>query len=117
VLHEKGTVAVPTAGGEPRPIYRVSTPAVTWSGNGKFFYVGVLATSLTSPGKTVALPVPSGKTFPELPPAGILGLEEAKALSGARILDGWNIAPGPDPSVYAYMKATVHRNLYRIPVP
>jgi DNA-binding winged helix-turn-helix (wHTH) protein/Tol biopolymer transport system component len=116
VLLQSRTVALPTAGGHPRPIYRVSTPAVTWSADGRFFYIGVQATSLTSLGKTVALPVPSGQTFPELPAEGILGLEEAKALSGARILDGWNIAPGPDPSVYAFIKTTVHRNLYRVPV-
>ena len=111
------TVAVPTRGGNPRPIYRVGTPAVAWSANGKFLYVGVRAGSLVNRGKTVAIPVPPGKTLPDLPPAGILGLEEAKALPGARILDGWNIAPGPDPSIYAYTKTTVHRNLYRVPIP
>ena len=111
------TVALPTEGGDPRTIYRVSTPAVAWSADGKFFYVGVQTTSLNSVGKTVAIPVPPGQMLPDLPPSGIRGLEEAKALPGAIVLDGWDIAPGPDPSVYAYTKTTVHRNLYRIPVP
>jgi DNA-binding winged helix-turn-helix (wHTH) protein/Tol biopolymer transport system component len=116
-LLQGSTVAVPTLGGDPRPIYRNSTPAVRWSADGKFLYVGVQGSSLTSAGKTVAIPVPTGKTLPELPPSGILGLEDAKALPGARVLDQWNIAPGPDPSLFAYTKTIVHRNLYRIPVP
>jgi hypothetical protein len=117
VLLSGRVVAVPTAGGDPRPIYRNSTPAVRWSADGKFFYLGVQGRSLTSDGKTVAIPVPPGETLPQLPPAGILGLEEATALPGARVLDRWDIAPGPDPSVFAYTKTAVHRNLYRIPLP
>jgi hypothetical protein len=33
-----------------------------------------------------------------------------------RLLDGWFLSPGPEPSVFAYVKTTMHRNLYRIPV-
>jgi DNA-binding winged helix-turn-helix (wHTH) protein/Tol biopolymer transport system component len=117
VMLGEGTVVLPTAGGNPRPVYRTSTPAVAWSADGKYFYLGVQARSLASLGKTVVLPVPPGKTLPELPRSGILGMDEAKALPGARILDGWDIAPGPDPSVFAYTKTTVHRNLYRISIP
>jgi DNA-binding winged helix-turn-helix (wHTH) protein/Tol biopolymer transport system component len=112
-----GTVAVPTAGGDPRQILRYSTPAVRWSADGKFFYLGVQGNSLTSAGTTVAIPVPPGESLPDLPPSGIGGLEDAKALPGARVLDRWNIAPGPDPSIFVYTKTTVHRNLYRIPIP
>ena len=110
------TVAVQTAGGDPRRIYPYSSTA-RWSPDGKFFYLGIEPRSLASPGKTVALPVPPGETLPRLPDSGVLGLEHARALPGARILDGSDISPGPDPSVFAYTKTTVHRNLYRIPVP
>lgn len=112
-----GTVAVPTAGGDPRAIVRHSTQAVRWSADGRFFYIGVQGNSLTSAGTTVAIPVPPGKSLPDLPPAGISGLEDARALPGARVLDRWNIAPGPDPSVFVYTKTTVQRNLYRIAIP
>ena len=114
---QEGTVVLPTTGGDPRPVYRTSNPAVAWSADGKYFYLGVRATSLSDLGKTVVLPVPLGGMLPELPASGILGLQEAQALPGARFLDAWAIAPGPDPSVFAYTKTTVHRNLYRIPVP
>jgi len=58
----------------------------------------------------------AGQTLPELPPSGILGLDDAKALPGARLIDGWGVLPGPDPSVFAYVKTTVHGNLFRIPL-
>jgi len=61
--------------------------------------------------------VPPGDTLPALPDSGVLGLEHAKTLPGGRILEGWDIAPGPDPSVFAFTKTIVHRNLYRVPVP
>jgi hypothetical protein len=54
---------------------------------------------------------------PKLPSSGIRGPEDAKTIPGTRLLDGWFISPGPEPSVIAYVKTAVHRNLYRIPVP
>jgi hypothetical protein len=109
-------MAVPTTGGDARLICPGACP-VQWAPDGKFFYVGVVPRSLSSPGKTVAIPVPPGQTLPELPASGIRALEDAKAFPGARVLDGWDISPGLDPSVFAYAKTTVHRNLYRIPLP
>jgi hypothetical protein len=108
--------AVSTAGGESRLICPGACP-VQWAPDGRFFYVGVEYRSLSSAGRTVAIPIPPGKTLPELPVSGIRGPEDVKAFPGARLLEGWDIAPGPDPSVFAYTKTTVHRNLYRIPVP
>jgi hypothetical protein len=32
-------------------------------------------------------------------------------------IDAYGISPSPDPAVYAYIKTTMHRNLFRIPVP
>jgi hypothetical protein len=33
------------------------------------------------------------------------------------MIDAYEISPGPDPSVFAYVKTTVHRNLFRIALP
>jgi hypothetical protein len=109
-------VAFPTREGSPRRIC-ANECAVSWAPDGKFLYLGVERSSRTSTGKTVAIPVPPGQTFPNLPASGIRGIEDAKALPGARVLDRYDISPGLDPSVYAYTKTTVHRNLYRISVP
>ena len=53
---------------------------------------------------------------PHLPPLGIQNLSEALSFPGARVVERYDISPGSDPSVYAYVKSTVHRNLYRIPL-
>ena len=108
-------VAVPAVEGDARLICPGYCPA-QWAPDGKFFYVGAVASSRNGPGKTIAIPAPPGRTLPDLPEAGIRGLEDAKAFPGAVVLEGWDISPGLDPSVFAYVKMTVHRNLYRIPL-
>jgi hypothetical protein len=110
------SMAVPVDGGPPRRLCRGGC-FVNWSPDGKFLYVALERPSRTSSGKTVAIPIRSGEIFPKLPPFGIYGMDDAALFPGSRVIDGWNISPGPDPSVYAYVKATVHRNLFRIPVP
>jgi hypothetical protein len=107
--------AIPIKGGSSR---RVCTwCSVDWAPDGKFFYIGFAPNSRTTRSKTLAIPVPAGETFPKLPSSGIREPEDAKVIPGTRALDGWFISPGPEPSVFAYVKTTVHRNLYRIPVP
>jgi Tol biopolymer transport system component len=107
--------AIPIEGGSSRRI--CSWCSVDWAPDGKFFYIGVAPNSQTTRSKTLAIPVPAGETLPKLPSSGIRGPEDAKAIPGTRLLDGWFIAPGPEPAVFAYVKTTMHRNLYRIPLP
>jgi len=106
--------AIPIEGGSSRRI--CSWCSVDWAPDGKFLYVGLAPNSLTTSGKTLAIPIPAGEALPNLPSSGIRGPEDAKAFPGARLLDAWGISPGPDPSVFAYTKTTVHRNLFRIPL-
>lgn len=109
------TMALPVGGGAPRRICVASCP-VAWAPDGRFFYVGAAPGSRLSPGKTLAIPLAPGEMFPELPASGIRVPDDVAAFPGARVLDGWQISPGPDPSVFAYVKTTVHRNLFRIPL-
>ncbi|MFN0103175.1 MAG: winged helix-turn-helix domain-containing protein [Bryobacteraceae bacterium] len=111
-----GTLAVPTEGGAPRWICRDSGLPAAWAPDGKFLYVSVRRKSRGSPGKTLAIPIPWGQALPNLPPAGICGLDVEAAFPGARVIEAWNVSPGPNPSVFAYVKATTQRNLFRIPV-
>jgi DNA-binding winged helix-turn-helix (wHTH) protein/Tol biopolymer transport system component len=109
------TIAVPTNGGAPR---RVCGACVAkWAPDGKFFYVSVRAPSQKDRGKCVAIPVPPGETLPALPEKGIQSLADGMALSGARVVEEADITPGPDPSTFAYVKTSVHRNLFRVPLP
>jgi Tol biopolymer transport system component len=107
--------AIPVRGGSSQRI--CTWCSAEWAPDGKFFYIGLAPNSRTTRSKTLAIPVPAGETLPKLPSSGIRGPEDAKAIPGTRLLDGWFISPGPEPSVFAYVKTTMHRNLYRIPVP
>jgi DNA-binding winged helix-turn-helix (wHTH) protein/Tol biopolymer transport system component len=111
-----GTLAVPTDGGAPRWICRGCGLATAWAPDGKFLYVSLRRESRGSPAKTVAIPIPQGQTLPNLPPSGIQGLDLETAFPRAHVIEAWNISPGPEPSVFAYVKTTTHRNLFRIPL-
>ena len=103
-----GTVAVPTTGGAAQLICRGGCAPVNWSENGQFLYV-------TQPqGRTAAIPLRPGETLPRLPPSGLDGLDILVAFPGTRLIETRRISPGPDPTVYAYVRTAVHRNLFRI---
>jgi DNA-binding winged helix-turn-helix (wHTH) protein/Tol biopolymer transport system component len=108
-----GGLAVPVTGGSPRRV--CGGCPINWSADGKVFYVGVQPDSLTSPGKTLAIPLPAGQMLPNLPVTGIQG-PDTSAFPGSRLIDAFNVSPGPDPSIFAYVKTTMHRNLFRIPL-
>jgi hypothetical protein len=107
-------MAIPIRGGSSRRI--CPWCSVDWSPDGNFVYVGLPPNSHTPRGTTLAIPLPAGETLPKLPSSGFRGPEDAKALPGTRLLDGWFLSPGPDPNIFAYVKTTMHRNLYRIPI-
>lgn len=109
------TMALPTSGGAPRRICENYCP-VAWAPDGEYLYVGVERSSRSGPGKTLLIPMPGGGRLPRLPDSGIRGLEDGIELPGVRVIEAWDISPGPDPSIYAYVKTTVHRNLFRIPL-
>src|SRR5262249_21637953 len=54
---EGGWLAVPVDGGPPRRVCRGGC-FVNWSPDGKFLYLALERPSRTSPGKTVAIPIP-----------------------------------------------------------
>ncbi len=109
-----GTFVVPVAGGAPQRI--CSGCPVTWAPDGKFLYLFVQRPSLTDPGKTRVVPLQPGAILPKLPPLGVRGLDDPTLFSGSYLIDVYGISPSPDPSVYAYVKTTMHRNLFRIPL-
>jgi hypothetical protein len=111
-----GSMAVPTAGGSPRRICAAVCMSA-WSPDGSLLYVNVEQKSRTSPGRTVALPVDPETGLPDLPETGINSAVEALSIAGSRAVQQANIVPGADPATYAYIKTTVHRNIFRIRVP
>jgi len=102
------TIAIPADGREPRTIASGRYPIV-WARDGKFVYVPLGSKQ----SQTIGIPVSSGE-LPELPEGGIRSPEQATAIRGARLIDRTEISPGPDASIFAYVKTTTHRNLFRI---
>jgi len=108
-----GTFAVPLAGGAAQPICSCQ---LMWAPDGKSLYLFVRRPSRTDSGKTRVIPLRPGEMFPELPPSGIRVPDDQTLFPDSYLIDQYAISPGPDPSVYAYVKTTMHRNLFRIPL-
>jgi hypothetical protein len=109
-------VAIPLNGGSPRRICTgYCLPA--WSSSGRTLFVPVEASSQTSPGRSLAIPVGPGEDLPEFPPGGIQPLVEPSVMPGAQSINRAELVPGMDLSHYAYINTAVHRNLYRISLP
>jgi len=114
------TIAVPIRGnGPPRKICAPTCQA-GWSSDGKFFYVSLdpsaAATSPGTPGKVLAIPVPTGKALPELPVSGINVAAAVAELPGTRVIEHGSLLTGPDPLTFVFTKTDLQRNLFRIPL-
>ncbi|HXB69223.1 MAG TPA: winged helix-turn-helix domain-containing protein [Candidatus Acidoferrales bacterium] len=121
----EAVLAVPTAGGGSPVRVCSGYCVVSWAPDGKLLYVVVEQGSNSHPGKVAALRVAKGTSLPRLPASGLHSMDEATAWSGKQVFvnssfSGSNFvrfAPGPNPSVFAFERITVHRNLFRISLP
>jgi DNA-binding winged helix-turn-helix (wHTH) protein/Tol biopolymer transport system component len=109
-------MAIPLDGGPPVRICAGYCPA-TWSSSGKFLFLAVEAPTETSPGRSLAIPVGPGESLPALPPGGIKAGAEPDEVPGSQSVNRALLVPGKDPSHFAYVNTTAHRNLYRISLP
>jgi Tol biopolymer transport system component len=110
------TVAVPVHGGVAQKICGANCIS-KWSSDGSVFYVVIDgSTSATSPGKTLAIPVPAGKSLPDLPASGINLSAFGVELPGSRVIEHGSLSSGRDPSTYIFTKTNLQRNLFRIPL-
>jgi serine/threonine protein kinase len=111
----RGTFAVSAREAVPRKI--CADCRASWSADGRFFYVSVdRSASATSPGRTLAFPVPAGKPLPDFPAAGVDLSADAKGLPGLQLIDHLPISPGADPTTYVFTRTDLQRNLFRIPL-
>ena len=66
---------------------------------------------------TYVLPIRGGTELPNLPPGGYSTIDDAVRENGVRVIsETTNVALGRAPNVYAFIRETVHRNLYRVPL-
>jgi hypothetical protein len=114
------TLVYPAGGGSPTLICGGCSPPqgtdvvparLSWTPDGRFLY-------LKFAGSTYAIPLQPGQMLPPIPASGFPSKEAVAALSGARLVaEGEGVYPGPNPSVYAFLKVATQRNIYRVPVP
>jgi serine/threonine protein kinase len=111
----------PVGSGSPTLICRCYPPPnidngpmpsqMSWTPDGRFLYLK-FATSL------YAIPLQRGQLLPPIPSSGFPSKDAVAALPGARLIsEESGVFPGPNPSVYAVMKVSTQRNIYRVPVP
>ena len=111
----RGIVAIPVSGGAQVRLC-LGLCGIRWTLDGKSLFLSVSGVSHTSFGwGTFVIPLPPGKLFPTLPPSGVTFERNAATLPGARMVDD-HAVPGVNGGTYAFDRATVHRNLFRIPL-
>ena len=113
----RGILAIPLGGGAPVRICS-GLCVVRWSLDGKSMFFSVFGGSqghLLGWGTSI-VPLAPGQMFPKLPSTGVASKADAAALPGAKPLDAF-VLPGQNETIYAFSRTTVHRNLFRIPLP
>jgi Tol biopolymer transport system component len=106
------TKAYPRNGGAPIKICQRCF--LKWTRDGTWLFISFGFGNVMGGRRTFVVALPPGKVFPNLPPGGVNTEVEAEKLPGVRVLDLGFVFPGLTPSVYAYVKQNVQRNLYRI---
>jgi len=105
--------AYPTSGGAPVTI--CSRCFLRWSRDQKavFFSFGG---NFDDGGATYVLRLQPGKALPDFPERGIQSEGDLKSLPTLAVVDRPGLFPGIEPTIYAFQRQVVQRNLYRIPL-
>ena len=110
-------VEIPTDGRTPLRICAAYCGEPKWSPDGRYLFIPVEDATRTSTGRTLAIPAGPGESLPAFPPGGIAPMSDPSAVPRAQSIGPADLIPGNDLSHFAYVKTTVHRNLYRISLP
>ena len=112
-------VVYPAGAGSPRRLCDLCAPP--WGTEPPAFYFGWAPNSefayWSFANATYAIPLQSGRLLPDIPAGGIQSKEGVAVLPGARLISEQDRSvPGPNPSIYAFVKVSTQRNIYRVPV-
>jgi Tol biopolymer transport system component len=110
------TLLVPLDGS---PAIRICDGLCTpvWSPDGRYLYLQIAdASGQNLNARTAVIPLAPGKALPRLTPELVQDPAGWAKMPGVKVLNWVDIAPGPNPSVYAYIKTSTQANLYRIPL-
>jgi hypothetical protein len=110
------TRLVPLDGSATMPLCDLLCRPV-WSPDGRYLSLQIADKSGKNPNaRTANIPLPPGKVLPRLTPELVHDVSGWAKMQGVKVVDVINIAPGLNPSTYAYIQPSVHANLYRIPL-
>jgi Tol biopolymer transport system component len=118
------TVALALQGGSAIPLttggaFLAGDIRVRWSPDGRRIFIPVPTAQgpISVNGRTYIVPLLQGHVLPQTPAAGFRSEADIAELAGARRVDAFDVAPAPTAGVYAFARAAVQRNLYRVPLP
>ena len=107
-----GQYAFPVEGGDPHLVC-ASLCLLSWDIHGDFM---LFTTYAHRDQGTYALPVNRNTGLPDLPAEGVGDVQDLKYVKGARFFPQI-VDSAVNPSVFAFTRTDIHRNLYRIPIP
>jgi serine/threonine protein kinase/Tol biopolymer transport system component len=88
-----------------------------WSDDGAWFNLAQQAGSGDQLGHCL-LPTRGNTEVPDVPPGGFASIADASRAKGARVINqGGDVGLSATPDRYAFVRETVHRNLFRIRLP
>ena len=114
VLGAGGPLIFRVDGGAPIQTRIEGRAVLRWSGDGQHLF---LYRSQTSSDKTYVFPLTPGSPLPETLLNGLPSEQEIVKLPGVRVIASTDVVPGRTADTYTFTRASVQRNLYRIPVP
>jgi hypothetical protein len=109
-------VIFPVGGGAPLIAKLPPITRLAWSGDGRHLFM-VSGAGANSLGNAYVLPLAPGHLVPDSIVHGLPSEQEILKLPGARVIPSGDVVPGPTADIYAFTRVSLHRNLYRIPVP
>jgi Tol biopolymer transport system component len=113
--------AIPLHGGSPVNLlssngFLVTDQDAQWSPDGTQLLLTVFAERENIRGRTYTFPLKPGQDLPGIPPGGFQSEEQLAHFPGAQLIDAFQVSPGATPGVYAFVRLSVQRNLYRVPI-
>jgi hypothetical protein len=109
-------VAIPLSGGIQQRVCTICFGH--WTSDGHFLVLDWFGDGgMDANQKSFAIPLREGAALPPLPPNGIKSRPDLDALPGIHVIDAPSAVLGRSLTTYAFTRTSVHRNLYRIPLP
>lgn len=104
----EGTLAIPLKGGAALRIFDAPV-SVKWSPDQSYLFLEAT--------KSYSIPLPRGQAFPEVPVDGFESEKSLARIHGVQVIESPEVAPGPTVAAYAFVRHSVRRNIYRVPIP